>query len=92
MCHINPKVDFAFKKLFGSEENQNLLISLLNAILTLAPPIIEVELRNPYNLTDYRAGKLSILDIKAKAAGSMLKCQSAKTSISTSALFITGSN
>ncbi len=34
MCRINPRVDFAFKKLFGSEENKDLLISLINAIIS----------------------------------------------------------
>ncbi len=66
MCRINPRVDFAFKKLFGSAENQDLLLALLNAILTEEPPITEVQLKNPYNLADYQAGKISILDIKAK--------------------------
>ncbi|NJO14794.1 MAG: PD-(D/E)XK nuclease family transposase [Thioploca sp.] len=65
MCRINPKVDFAFKKLFGSEENQDLLIALLNAILVDEDQIVELELKNPYNLADYQAGKMSILDIKA---------------------------
>jgi predicted transposase/invertase (TIGR01784 family) len=66
MCRINPKVDFAFKKLFGSEENQDLLISLLNAIIASSEaPIVALELKNPYNLADYQAGKMSILDIKA---------------------------
>jgi predicted transposase/invertase (TIGR01784 family) len=65
MCRINPRVDFAFKKLFGSEENKDLLISLLNAIISKADQITEVELKNPYNLADYKAGKMSILDIKA---------------------------
>ncbi|BAP56483.1 hypothetical protein THII_2186 [Thioploca ingrica] len=64
MCRINPRVDFAFKKLFGSEENKDLLISLLNAILPEAK-IKAVELKNPFNLADYQAGKISILDIKA---------------------------
>jgi predicted transposase/invertase (TIGR01784 family) len=66
MCRINPRVDFAFKKLFGSEENKDLLLSLLNAILSEEPPIIDLELKNPYNLADYQAGKMSILDIKAQ--------------------------
>jgi predicted transposase/invertase (TIGR01784 family) len=66
MCRINPKVDFAFKKLFGSEENKDLLLALLNAILYQEPEIIELELKNPYNLADYQAGKMSILDIKAQ--------------------------
>ncbi len=67
MCKINPRVDFAFKKLFGSEENKDLLISLINAIVSDEEQVVEVELKNPYNLADYRAGKISILDIKAKA-------------------------
>ena len=65
MCRINPRVDFAFKKLFGSEENKDLLISLINAIVAEDEQITEVELKNPYNLADYQAGKMSILDIKA---------------------------
>ena len=67
MCKINPRVDFAFKKLFGSEENKDLLISLINAIISEEEQVVEVELKNPYNLVDYRAGKMSILDIKAKS-------------------------
>ena len=67
MCKINPRVDFAFKKLFGSEENKDLLISLINAIVSDDDQVVEIELKNPYNLADYRAGKISILDIKAKA-------------------------
>ncbi len=66
MCRINPRVDFAFKKLFGSEENKDLLLALLNAILSENERIAEVILSNPYNLADYRAGKMSILDIKAR--------------------------
>lgn len=67
MCKINPRVDFAFKKLFGSEENKDLLISLINAIVSADEQVVEVELKNPYNLADYQAGKMSILDIKAKS-------------------------
>lgn len=67
MCRINPRVDFAFKKLFGSEENKDLLISLINSIVSDVEQVVEVELKNPYNLADYRAGKMSILDIKARS-------------------------
>jgi|GEM_PF-2917201 len=34
MCKINPRVDFAFKKLFGIEDNKDLLMSLSNAIVS----------------------------------------------------------
>jgi len=67
MCKINPRVDFAFKKLFGSEENKDLLISLINAIVSVEEQVVEVTLKNPYNLADYRVGKMSILDIKARS-------------------------
>jgi predicted transposase/invertase (TIGR01784 family) len=66
MCHINPRVDFAFKKLFGSEENKELLISLINAIVGEKDQVESLILRNPYNLADYKAGKMSVLDIKAQ--------------------------
>ena len=65
MCKINPKVDFAFKKLFGSEENKDLLISLINSIVDYKDKIVDATIKNPYNLADYKADKMSILDIKA---------------------------
>ncbi|MBC2582437.1 PD-(D/E)XK nuclease family transposase [Clostridium sp. DJ247] len=65
MCRINPKVDFAFKKLFGSEENKDLLISFINSILTEQEQIKDITIKNPYNISNYINGKMSILDIKA---------------------------
>jgi len=65
MCRLNPKVDFAFKKLFGSEENKDLLISFINSILPEDKQIKGVELKNPYNIANYKKGKMTILDIKA---------------------------
>ena len=49
MCRINPRVDFAFKKLFGSEENKDLLLSLVNAVIGEERPVADLTLRNPYN-------------------------------------------
>ncbi|MCT4605535.1 MAG: Rpn family recombination-promoting nuclease/putative transposase [Marinisporobacter sp.] len=65
MCRLNPKVDFAFKKLFGSEENKDILMSFINSVLSKEEQIVDLELKNPYNLVSYRNGKMSILDIKA---------------------------
>jgi len=62
---IRPTNDFAFKKTFGSPENKQALISLLNAILSLPVPIVDVTIENPYNLQDFQNDKLSILDIRA---------------------------
>ncbi len=41
---IRPINDFAFKKTFGSPENKLALISLLNAILGLPKPIVDVTI------------------------------------------------
>ena len=34
---LSPKNDFVFQKLFGTEDNKDLLMALLNAILQLPP-------------------------------------------------------
>jgi predicted transposase/invertase (TIGR01784 family) len=67
---IDPKVDYAFKRLFGREQNVALLISLLNAVLQLPPgsQIAAVDILNPFQDKDLEDDKLSILDIKARDA------------------------
>ncbi len=32
---LSPKVDFVFKKIFGNEKHPNILISFLNAVITI---------------------------------------------------------
>jgi predicted transposase/invertase (TIGR01784 family) len=65
MSDINPRVDIAFKKIFGVEENKDLLISLINSIVGNDDQISDVTLLNPYNPRNFKNDKLSILDIKA---------------------------
>lgn len=62
---LNPRIDFAFKKLFGSVENKDILISFINAVVEQQCRIKDVTLLNPYNHKEYPSDKLSILDIKA---------------------------
>src|SRR4051794_3779409 len=66
MSDISPRVDIAFKKIFGVEENKDLLISLINSIVGEEDQVKEVTLLNPYNFKNNKSDKLSILDIKAK--------------------------
>ncbi len=66
MCKVNPKVDLVFKKLFGVDENKDLLLSLINSMLGEDDKMKEITLKNPYNMPDYLSGKLSLLDIKAE--------------------------
>ncbi len=65
---IDPKIDCVFKALLGAEDNQQLLIHFLNAMLSgeLAAPITEVTILNPYNEREFRTDKLSIVDVKAR--------------------------
>ena len=65
---IDPTVDYAFKKLFGSEAAKPLLLDLLRAVLGdwMGVPILELRLLNPFNDKETPSDKLSILDIKAE--------------------------
>lgn len=65
MERISPRVDLAFKKIFGVEENKDLLISLINSIVGPEDQVSDVTLLNPYNPKNFATDKLSILDIKA---------------------------
>ena len=71
---VDPKVDYAFKKLFGSPANADLLTDLLNAVLQPAPgqEVVAVEILNPFNDKETSADKLSILDVKAREASGRL--------------------
>ncbi len=67
MRFINPKTDFAFKKIFGDEQNKEILISFLNAILYQGNSAIEsLEILNPYQAPKIRGVKDTYLDIRAK--------------------------
>lgn len=65
MCKYNPKVDLVFRKLFGSEENKDILISFINSVINKNPKIKDLKIKNPYNLLSYLNEKISILDVKA---------------------------
>jgi len=64
--HVNPTVPLSFKKIFGIEENKDLLISLINSIVGEEDQVVGVTLLNPYNQKSFKKDKLSILDIKAE--------------------------
>lgn len=65
MCKLNPKIDLVFKKIFGTEQNKNVLKSLINSVLPQDEQIVEVTLKNPYNEANFVGDKLSVVDIKA---------------------------
>ena len=65
---IDPSVDCVFKAVLGTEENRNLLIHFLNAVLEKDEEsrITEVLIMNPYNEREFETDRLSIIDIRAK--------------------------
>ncbi len=65
MCKLNPKIDLVFKKIFGTEQNINILKSLINSVLPEDEYVVDLILKNPYNETDFPGDKLSVVDIKA---------------------------
>ena len=59
-------IDFAFKFIFGSEQNKDILIDFLNATLQGDEKITDITLLDPFNLKEHSDDKLSILDVKAQ--------------------------
>ena len=64
----DPKVDYAFKHVFGREQSKPALMNLIDAVLQPArgEQITSLELMNPFNDKEALDDKLSILDIKVR--------------------------
>ena len=62
---LDPKMDFVFKNIFGSEKNSKILISFLNATLKPKYLITAVEIKNTDINKDYIEDTFSRLDVKA---------------------------
>lgn len=70
MIFINPKTEFAFKKIFGSTDSKDILISFLNALLYDEQPTIEdLEILDRYSPSVVRGIKDTYLDVKATITG-----------------------
>ncbi|MHA7966857.1 Rpn family recombination-promoting nuclease/putative transposase [Paenibacillus sp. CAU 1782] len=71
---LDPRNDFVFKRIFGSEDNRDVLLAFLNAVLAEGdgPLLTEVEVQNPYTEKDSPSDKQSIFDIWAKASDGSL--------------------
>ena len=67
MIFINPRTDFAFKKIFGSEQSHDILISFLNGVLYAGQSTIQtLTIVNPYQAPIIKGLKSTYLDIKAE--------------------------
>ena len=73
MTFINPKTDYAFKRIFGSSESKDILISFLNAMIYDGnPTIADLEIINPNLPPKVEGLKDTYLDVKAKLADGTL--------------------
>jgi predicted transposase/invertase (TIGR01784 family) len=64
---INPKTDFAFKKIFGSPQSKGILMSFLNALLYEGTSTIQdLTIIDPYQAPRIEGIKDSYLDVKAE--------------------------
>jgi len=63
---IDPKVDFAFKMVFGNPDHTEITIHFLNAVLSPLHPIEWVEILNPIRGKDRSEDKLVVLDVLAR--------------------------
>ena len=67
MNFINPKTDYAFKKIFASEQSKDILISFLNALVYGGEPTIDdLEIINPHLAGKVEGLKDTYLDVQAR--------------------------
>jgi predicted transposase/invertase (TIGR01784 family) len=60
---INPYTDFGFKKIFGEEQNKELLISFLNDVLGGTEKIVDLTFHNTEHLPDGGRQRKAVFDI-----------------------------
>lgn len=68
MRFLDVKTDFAFKKVFGSFENKNILIKFLNSVIDFSNGyiIVDLEIQDPYNIPMLKGMKDTFVDVKAR--------------------------
>jgi len=67
MNFLDVKTDFAFKKVFGSEESKGILMNFLNAVITFnqGQHIKSLTIVDPYNIPMLKGMKDTYVDVKA---------------------------
>ncbi|MCI5132139.1 MAG: Rpn family recombination-promoting nuclease/putative transposase [Candidatus Electrothrix sp. EH2] len=66
MRFLDVRTDFAFKKVFGSEQSKNVLISFLNALIDFGEKqVVDLTIVDPYQIPLLKGMKDSYVDVKA---------------------------
>jgi predicted transposase/invertase (TIGR01784 family) len=65
---LDLRVDYALKRVFGNEENSEVLINFLNSIIDFPKHkrVVDVEIVNPYNIKALKDMEDTSIDIKAE--------------------------
>ena len=68
MKFLDIRTDFAFKKVFGSEDSKDILLSFLNALIDFAGGrrITDLTIVDPYNIPMLKGMKDTFVDVKAQ--------------------------
>ncbi len=66
MKFIDPRIDFAFKKIFGSEDAKDILTHFIESLLGLSgnKKIKDIHIIDPFLAPKIKGLKLSVLDVK----------------------------
>ena len=75
MKFLDVKTDYAFKKVFGSDNSKNILLSFLNSldIFNGQDVIVDLTIVNPYQVPLIKGMKDTYVDVKAKlSSGAMV--------------------
>ncbi|MEK7729589.1 MAG: PD-(D/E)XK nuclease family transposase [candidate division KSB1 bacterium] len=65
---MDVTTDFGFKKLFGDEANIDVTMHLINAVLEIEPPIVELRFANPAQLPESSDQRVGIYDLFCRDA------------------------
>ena len=67
MKFLDVKTDYAFKKVFGSDQSKPMLISFLNALIAFPrdQKISDLTIVDPYNIPMIKGMKDTYVDVKA---------------------------
>ena len=67
MKFLDVKTDYAFKKVFGAEENKDILIKFLNSVIIFNDnaKIKDLTIIDPYTIPMLKGMKDSFVDVKA---------------------------
>jgi predicted transposase/invertase (TIGR01784 family) len=64
---MSPKIDFAFKLIFGDQKHKDITIGFLTAVLDIPEgELADIEIINSELLREYKEDKKGILDVRAK--------------------------